>query len=156
MYRQHRDRWVRLAYAVAGHRRHAEDAVAEAVAQVWPRYRDGRVDDVARYVTRSVVNEAMAQGRRLGVGARALARRSPAPDGRAVDDAVEHHQLVVDGLFRLPPGQRAAIALRFLDDLSEAETASMLGVSVGTVKSRVHRGLRTLRALMEEVVAGGR
>lgn len=156
VYRRDGLRWVRLAYAVAGNQRHAEDAVAEAAARVWPRFRDGKIDDVASYMGRAVVNEALAHGRRHAVRERLFARRMSQPREPAVEEAVEHHQLVLGGLMRLPPNQRAAIALRFLEDLSEAETASALGVSPGTVKSRVHRGLQALREVLQEVSADGR
>jgi RNA polymerase sigma-70 factor (sigma-E family) len=155
VYRRDRVRWVRLAYAVSGDRRQAEDAVAEAVARVWPRFRDGRVDDVATYVRRAVVNEAISQGRRRSTGARALNRQPPPPPSPLIDESVEHHHLVLQGLLALPVGQRAAIVLRFLEDLTEAQTAATLDVSVGTVKSRVHRGLHALRQGLEEVAADG-
>lgn len=155
LYERYRLRWVRLAYAVCGDRRLAEDAVGEAVARVWPRFRDGRVDDAVLYLRRAIVNEAMGQGRRRGVAARALARRPPSAPEAPVEEFVEHQQLIMQGLARLPAAQRAAIALRFLDDLSEVETAKTLDVSVGTVKSRVHRGLHALREGLEEVGADG-
>ena len=50
-------------------------------------------------------------------------------------------------LLRLPPGQRAAIVLRYWEDLSEAEAAQVLGCSPGTVKSAASRGLARLREL---------
>jgi RNA polymerase sigma factor (sigma-70 family) len=148
-------RWTRLAYAVAGDTRHAEDAVADAVARVWPRFRDGRVDDVGAYMRRAVVNEAISQSRRRGAGARALALRPPPDPEPRIEELVEQHQLVMRGLRTLPAGQRAAIALRYLEGLSELETAATLEISVGTVKSRVHRGLHALREGLEEVGADG-
>lgn len=53
-------------------------------------------------------------------------------------------------LLHLPIGQRAVVALRYYADLSEAETADILGVSVGTVKSRASRAMARLRELLEE------
>jgi len=49
-------------------------------------------------------------------------------------------------LATLPPGQRAVLVLRYFDDLSEGQTAQMLGCSVGTVKSQAARALDRLRA----------
>jgi RNA polymerase sigma factor (sigma-70 family) len=53
----------------------------------------------------------------------------------------------------LPPRQRAAVALRYYEDLTEAQTAEILGCSIGTVKSQTHRALATLRHKLEEVPA---
>jgi RNA polymerase sigma factor (sigma-70 family) len=53
----------------------------------------------------------------------------------------------------LSAGQRAALALRFYEDMTEADTAAVLGVSVGTVKSRVSRALDRLRLLLDEETA---
>ena len=55
-------------------------------------------------------------------------------------------QALIAALQSLPHGQRAVLVLRFWEDLSEAQTAAALGVSVGTVKSQTSRGLRALRA----------
>ena len=56
-------------------------------------------------------------------------------------------------LIQLPPGQRAAIVLRYWEDLSEAEAAEVLGCSVGTVKSATSRGLARLRELSDSPLA---
>ena len=72
------------------------------------------------------------------------AQRTEAPDELAERDAV--WQVVR----RLPPRQRAAVVLRYYEDLSEAETAEVLGCSIGTVKSQTSRAVATLRAVMTE------
>lgn len=64
-------------------------------------------------------------------------------------DLAERRDLVA-ALARLPRGQRAVIVLRYFDDLTEAQAAAALGVSVGTVKSQASRALRTLRELLKE------
>jgi RNA polymerase sigma factor (sigma-70 family) len=52
-------------------------------------------------------------------------------------------------LAELPAGQRTAVVLRYLEELTEAETAAALGCSVGTVKSQTARGLAKLRVLLD-------
>jgi RNA polymerase sigma factor (sigma-70 family) len=61
-----------------------------------------------------------------------------------------HDEALFAALRQLPPKQRAVIALRYLEDLSEAETASVLGCAVGTVKSQANSAIAKLRTLLEE------
>ena len=152
-YRLHGVRLVRVAFAMCGDRRAAEDAVADAVSRVWPRFRDGHVDDLGAYLRRAVVNAVIERFRRHGheeaayrrVGAPEVSAAAPDADARVVWDAVQ----------RLPMGQRAVVVLRYLEDMSEADTAAALGISVGTVKSRLSRGLDALRRGLEEVDVDG-
>ncbi len=65
-----------------------------------------------------------------------------------VADAYAQRDLVVSALAHLAPRQRAAVVLRYFDDLSEAETAVALGCSVGTVKSQTSRAIARLRDLI--------
>jgi RNA polymerase sigma factor (sigma-70 family) len=62
---------------------------------------------------------------------------------------VDEHDELWAALDRLPPQQRVVLVLRVVEDLSEDETAAMLGVPRGTVKSRLSRGLDALRAIVE-------
>jgi RNA polymerase sigma factor (sigma-70 family) len=55
---------------------------------------------------------------------------------------------LIDALHQLPPRQRAVLVLRFFDDLTEADTAKLLGISPGTVKSTTSRGLARLREIV--------
>ena len=67
--------------------------------------------------------------------------------GPSIDPAAsEDHLLVLSALRRLPPRQRAIVVLRYLQDLSEVDTAAALGISVGAVKSGAARGVARLRA----------
>ncbi|HEX9969145.1 MAG TPA: SigE family RNA polymerase sigma factor [Acidimicrobiales bacterium] len=154
-YRTHRVRLVRVALALCGDMRTAEDAVADAVARVWPRFRDGRVDDVGAYLRRAVVNEVIGRFRRRSAEAAAYVRRGTPSDVMPAPDAADDERAVWEAVQRLPVGQRAVLVLRFLEDLSEADIASALGVSVGTVKSRSSRGLEAVRRQLQEVDVDG-
>lgn len=142
---------VRLAYLLCGDERRAEDAVAEAFAKVWPKWRGGHVDDLLPYLRRAVVNQVNGGFRRRVLERREAARQWGDLRGqRAVDDAAADAQAVAAALRRLPEGQRTAIVLRYYQDLTEVQTAEVLGINVGTVKSQVSRGLDKLRALLAE------
>ena len=78
----------------------------------------------------------------------------PSESHAASDTGVDDRDAVRTALLALPVGQRAVVALRFLEDRSEADTAALLGVSVGTVKSQAARGLDRLRAALTEVERG--
>ena len=87
-----------------------------------------------------------------------VAARVPEPASAQAADAIPD-ELVLDvrtALAALPVGQRAVLMLRYLDDLSEAETARLLGIPVGTVKSRAARALASLRQTGLLDRAGGR
>ena len=74
-------------------------------------------------------------------------------------DAVSDHDAVWSAVLTLPPRQRAVIVLRFYEDFSEAQTAEILGMAVGTVKSHCHSGCQRLAGLLAEPTgfgAGGR
>jgi RNA polymerase sigma factor (sigma-70 family) len=64
---------------------------------------------------------------------------------------VSSDQDLIAALSLLPPRQRAVLVLRYLDDLTEAQTAQALGISLGTVKSTAHRATATLRRLCPDL-----
>jgi RNA polymerase sigma-70 factor (sigma-E family) len=142
-------RLARLAYLLCGNRQQAEDAVADAYAKVWPRYRRGSVDDVQAYLRQAVVNQIRGGFRRRIVERREEQRqiidlRHAEPE----EGVVDARESLSPAIEALPAAQRAVIVLRYYEDLSEDETARLLGISVGTVKSRSSRGLQRLRVLM--------
>jgi RNA polymerase sigma-70 factor (sigma-E family) len=154
LFEQHRDPALRLAFVLCGDASAAEDAVAEAFARMYPRWRAGQVEDPGAYLRRAVVNQVRGGFRRLAVRRRhdaAMRLPEPVPPG---DDRYAEQQRLRAALLALPPRQRAAVALRFLDDCSEAETAALLGVSTGAVKAYTSRGLERLRDLLDETHDG--
>lgn len=140
---------MRFAYLVTGSQQAAEDAVQSALTRVcerWSRVR--RTADPDRYVRRMVVNAHVSAWRRSGrrelsvAEVRDTATADPA-EGVATSDAVWR----VCGT--LPPQQRAAVVLRFYEDLEYAEIAEVLGVAQATVRSHVHRALAAMRAELQ-------
>lgn len=153
LYAAHHAEALRVAYLLCGHRERAEDAVADAFVKVWKAWRRGDIDNPRAYIRRAVVNQVNSRFRRLALERREAQRRTGDDRGErsgieGIDDADE----LVAALDRLSPRQRSAIVLRYYLDLSEADAAEAMGVSVGTVKSSVSRGLERLRALVGQEV----
>jgi RNA polymerase sigma-70 factor (sigma-E family) len=150
LYALHAPRAGRLAYLLTGDRDVAEDMAQEAFVRLIGRLgflRDEAV--IASYLRRSIVNLARKHWRRQGRERRYLTREGPAVVGRTatLPDVASRDQLW-RAMGRLPHRQRAAIVLRFYEDLSEAQAARVLGCAVGTVKSSVSRGLKRMREEM--------
>ncbi len=137
----------RSAWLLTGDAHRAEDLVQTALTACWRRWdriaRDGAVDG---YVRRVLVTTYIDWWRRRWTGevpTETLPEVAAAASDRGLAD-VRHD--VLAALATLPRGQRAVVVLRFYDDLTEAATAEMLGISVGTVKSQTARALKALRA----------
>lgn len=148
VYRARATPLLRLALLLCGNRDQAEDAVAEAVARSWRRWDSGAIDDLEAYLRRAVVNAVTDTFRRQG-RSRDRARRRSGDDRAGHDQADVAHQVVLratvlDALDQLPHTQRSVLVLRYYEDLTEAATADLLGIAVGTVKSRAARGLDAL------------
>ncbi len=131
-------RAVSLAYRMLGNRAAAEDIASESMARALVRW--DRLDHqlVAGWVLRVTTNQAIDVMRRKG--------RTLTPGVIDLEDNTTLRLALADALQRLPKRQRETIALRYLSDLSEADTAAALGISPGSVKSHIHRGLTALRA----------
>lgn len=150
VFQEHHTRLVRFAFLLSGDRHAADDLAADAFARVFPHWCRGAVDDPGAYLRRTVVNLVHERGRRSLVrDIRPVAEPDPGSVDGSEARTVEQGRLLV-ALRRLSEEQRLVIVLRIWDDLSEAETAAVLGIAVGTVKSRTARALERLRALLEE------
>jgi RNA polymerase sigma-70 factor (sigma-E family) len=137
----------RLAYLLMGDQPAAEDLVQEAFVRVFGRFRDLREPESFEwYLRRTVVNLANSRFRRLRLErAYERSRRAQPSSPLAIPDVAARLDLWRT-LQRLPARQRAAIVLRFYEDLSEERTAEVMRCPVGTVKSLVSRGLARLRS----------
>lgn len=139
LYRSRYDAMVRLAYLMTGNRAVAEDLVQDAFVSVHRSW--ARATNPPAYLRVAVVNACRSWGWRRALE---LVRKPPSP---------EQPMLVADEmwdvLLTLPPRQRAAIVLRFYEDLPDEEIAALLGCKVPTVRTAVFRGLERLRKEIE-------
>ncbi|MFI5910884.1 SigE family RNA polymerase sigma factor [Dactylosporangium sp. NPDC051541] len=145
---------LHTAYLLTGAPAAAEDLVQSALLKIMPRF--DRVAEPMPYLRRAMVNQRTSWWRALR--RERLSAEPPEPAGGGGDPAgalTERSALVAE-LGRLPERMRAVLVLRYWEDLSEAETAAILGCSAGTVKSQASRGLARLRALLESGERSGR
>ncbi|MFC0528230.1 SigE family RNA polymerase sigma factor [Phytohabitans kaempferiae] len=136
---------LRTAYLLAGDWATAEDLLQTALTKTYLAWkRLGEIEAVEPYARRVLVNTATSWWRRRWHGERPT---EILPE-RAAPDQIDE-QLERDALWRhvkaLPARQRAVLVLRFYEDLTEAQTAALLDISTGTVKSQTSRALNTLR-----------
>jgi RNA polymerase sigma-70 factor (sigma-E family) len=152
LYAEHAPRAGRLAYLLTADRELAQDLAQEAFARLiirFPMVR--RADAVDAYLRRTVINLARKHWRRLGRERAYVRREGPVLLRRTIEEPdLSERDALWRGLDRLPYRQRAALVLRFFEDLSERQTAEALGCAVGTVKSLVSRGLNSLREEMRD------
>ena len=136
IFREQHVRLTRLASAITLDRDRAEDVVQDAFSGL--QRNAHRVTNPGGYLQRSVVNLSIKVQRRRNVASRYRPDRTPVTGIPEIDETWE-------AVSRLPPRQRAVVALRYWEDLSEAQIASSLGWPAGTVKSTLHRALSTLK-----------
>jgi RNA polymerase sigma-70 factor (sigma-E family) len=143
---------LRIAVMLTGNRADAEDLLQAALAKTYLAW--GKIHDRAAmdsYVRRAMVNTQISWWRRR--------RLEEFPTDELPDQAIADHagesdmaEMVRGALDRLPERMRAAVMLRYFEDMTEPEIATALGVSLGTVKSTVSRAVAKLRddALLRE------
>lgn len=149
LYRWYADDAVRLAYLITGDRALAEDLVQDAFVKLAGRLLHLRGSGgFEAYLRRTVVNLANSYFRRRRVERRYEEREASMLRLTRNDLDITSREAARRALLELPPRQRTAIVLRFYVDLSEAQTAEVMGCRRGTVKSLVSQGLEKLRPLM--------
>jgi RNA polymerase sigma-70 factor (sigma-E family) len=148
---EHGKRLLHIAIALTGSRADGEDLLQAALERLLPRWRTIAADAAESYLRRTLYNLAADGWRRRGAWRRALPllRTQDAAPGTDAMAEVDLRDALVRLLAELPPRSRAVIVLRYWEQLSEAETAALLGCSAGTVKSATSRGLQRLRELAE-------
>ena len=136
---------LRAAQAMTGNRADAEDLLQATLVKAYQSW--DRIDDptaLDNYVRRVMVNTHISGWRRRRVDEYPT---DEVPDSAVADSTrdTDLHDVVQRAIDRLPRQMRAAVMLRFYDDMTEPEVAAALGVSVGTVKSTVARAVAKLR-----------
>ena len=137
-------RLLRSAYLLTHDWAAAEDLLQTALAKTWFGW-DRVSGNPEPYVRKIIYHTYVSWWRRRSFGEHPTA---DPPDVARPDDAqaaVDERDEVWRALGRLPRRQRAVLVLRFFEDLSEAETAQILDITVGTVKSQAAKGLARLR-----------
>jgi RNA polymerase sigma-70 factor (sigma-E family) len=157
--RAYSTRLLRFAEMLCGDRHQAEDLVQHALMRCYPKWQ--RIEgEPLSYVRRAVVNRFMSQVRRRMSRERPADPSGPEWTAETVRDfapGVQDRAVVLAALAGLTARERAMVVLRYSQDLSEADTAAVLGVARGTVKSTCSRALAKLRLSPDliDATAGG-
>jgi len=143
---------IRLAYLMTGDRAVAEDLVQEAFVRFVGRLhslRDPGAFDA--YLRRTIVNLSKNYFRRRAIERTDLEHRASEPTAVQEERDVSEYEAMRVALLALPPRQRAAIVLRYYEDLPESQIADLLRCRPATVRSLVSRGLKALRQSPEVI-----
>lgn len=148
-------RLVGLAYAMTGSKPDAEDLVQDTLATVITKWsRVSGAENVDAYVRRTMVNTLISKKRRRWttevVSHEAVTADRVQPTGAGVAQQVTDRDAVLGLLRQLPDRQRAVMALRFYEDLPDAQIAQALDCSEQAVRSAAHNAMKTLRRLLPE------
>ncbi|SFE06072.1 SigE family RNA polymerase sigma factor [Blastococcus tunisiensis] len=139
---------LRTACLVTGDRHRGEDLLQTALAKAygsWSKVR--RADHPQAYVRRLMINTHLSWARRLMNSEQVIETLPDRADGDLQAAHAETDEMRT-ALLTLSPRVRAAVVLRYFDDLSEAQTAEAMGCSRSTVNNHVTKGLAALRALL--------
>lgn len=146
-------RLVGLAYAMTGSKPDAEDLVQDTLATVITKWsRVSGAENIDAYVRRTMVNTLISKKRRRWttevVSHEAVTADRAQPVSAGVAQQVTDRDAVLGLLRQLPDRQRAVMALRFYEDLPDAQIAQALDCSEQAVRSAAHNAMKTLRRLL--------
>lgn len=149
--REHQHALMRYAVLLSGTHTDAEDLVQEVLARIYPRWERllATEGSLYAYVRRAVTNEYLSWRRRWST------RHIRVTDGDLLDSQLvdpwqdAHDERLWQLLQRLPRQQRAAVVLRYYEDLTDAEIGAILGCREASVRGHVSRGLSALRSAIE-------
>ena len=142
---QSRRRLLRYAVVLTNDPDLAEDVLHEVLLRAGQRWsKIGRLDEPHAYVRRMLTHEVVSWHRKWG---RVTARPDAELDQPILDPtgAVDRREAILRELSRLPVRQRAAIVLRYFEDLSDDQIGQVLGCRAGTVRIHIHRAMKRLR-----------
>jgi RNA polymerase sigma-70 factor (sigma-E family) len=140
---------LRLGRALTGSEQAGADLVQDALERSLMRWSRIESEDPEGYVRRVMVTRNISAWRRV------RRERLTADVPETSYDDPQADPALWAALTQLPPRQRAVIALRYYEDLTEAQTAHLLGISAGTVKSQASRAMAKLRELLADQEAAG-
>jgi RNA polymerase sigma-70 factor (sigma-E family) len=140
---------LRTARLLSGSWPAAQDLVQTVLVKAMRHW--SRIDDPMAYLRRAMVHQQSSLWRRLRLE-RLTAQVPDRPAAGDLSESVVRRDELLRALAGLPPRTRAVLVLRYWEDLSEAETADLLGCSVGTVKTLASRGLTRLRLVLRTSV----
>lgn len=152
------NRLFTMAMLLTGHHRaEAEDLLQDVLERAYRRWgRITRTGAAEPYVRQMLVNASIDRRRRVQrrrEGPFLLTGIDPATHDQLQD--ADDRDLLLRAMAQLAPRQRAVLVLRFFEDLTAAQTAAVLGCSVGAVKSQASRALARLRDITQSTRAGG-
>jgi RNA polymerase sigma factor (sigma-70 family) len=144
LFSEHNDHMIRLAGLLTGSNEEAQDIVADVFATLL-RHPPGSLGEPRAYLLRCVVNRVSSVGRQTTRRIRARVRMErPDSSPPGFEGPIAERDRVTGALRQLPHKQRAVLVLRYFEDLTEAQTAAVLGLPIGTVKSAGSRGAAAL------------
>jgi RNA polymerase sigma-70 factor (sigma-E family) len=142
---------LRFGWLLTGDVEQAKDVVQEALIEAYRRWSKIAPEAREAYIRKTMTNKVISRARRKGERL-ALLPDSPEPSPDADrSESVADRLALEEALTRLTERQRLYLVLRFYEDLSVETVATLMGVSVGTVKSQTSHALQRLRALAPEL-----